>query len=394
MALADPDTSAGHIMSATLDSAVSASAASVLQACQPQARQGNVLHIAGVINEGVHGFLGPATDALAQAGFRQTLIALDHPQHRHLHDQFPASLQLCAVPLREGLIGSHWRDIGLLVEHLCNAQEFTVVHIHGIRPWALGLGMGRRLPRHVRVFYTPHGSRSLRWLPMVQALSSTLIRNARGPLPAVIAAPGPEARQAVFHQTQEVYEIDGALDDLLFSMPRREARRPLLVAGDWDINQAGLEAYCQMAVMLGAQELDVAFNWIGHLSPYVRARLSASNVGTYSLASDTDLWQRLAPAWCHVAPNEPHGFPVVTATAMALGVPTVARDCPSHRELITHGENGFLYNQLGEALTFVSQLIDQPLLRAQMGQAARERAQQRWSRQAQQQALVRTYRHG
>lgn len=381
-------------MSAILESAVAASATSVLHACQQPSPQGNVLHIAGVVNEGVHGFLGPATQALADAGFQQTLVLLDHPQHRHLQGQFPASVQLRPVAIQPGLSTAHWRAVGELVDQLFQQQAFTVVHIHGIRPWALGLGFGRRLPHGVRVFYTPHGSRSLRWVPKVQALSSALISSAREKLPSVIAAPGPEARQAALHQTQRVYEIDGALEDLLFTLPRLEARRPLLVSGDWNVNPAGLDAYCQMAVMLGAQELDVSFNWIGHLSPTLRQRLHASNVGAHSLSADTDLWQRLSPGWCHVAPHEPHGFPVVLASAMALGLPVVAIDCPLHRELITHGENGFLYTQFSEALTHISQLIDQPALRQRVGQTARQRAHQRWSRQAQQRALVRTYSHG
>lgn len=381
-------------MSAILESAVEASASSVLQACQAPALRGKVLHIAGVVNEGVHGFLGPATQALSEAGFEQTLILLDDPQHRHLQGQFPAALQLCPVPIQPGLSTAHWRAIGELVDSLFRQEDITVVHIHGIRPWALGLGFGRRLPANVRVFYTPHGSRSLRWVPKVQALSSALFASLRSRLPAVIAAPGPEARHAALHQGQRVYEIDGALDDLLFSLPRREARRPLLVSGDWNLDVAGLDAYCRMAVMMGAQELDVSFNWIGHLTPVLHHRLTASNVGAHSLSADTDLWQRLSPGWCHVAPHEPHGFPVVTATAMALGLPTVALDCPMHRELITHGENGFLYRDLAEAMTLVSRLIDQPALRESVGQAARQRAQQRWSRQAQQRALVRTYNHG
>jgi glycosyltransferase involved in cell wall biosynthesis len=85
---------------------------------------------------------------------------------------------------------------------------------------------------------------------------------------------------------------------------------------------------------------------------------------------------------------------MVTATAMALGLPTVAIDCAEHQQLIEHGRNGFLFRNMNEALTLLSQLIDQPALRERIGQEARQRAAMRWSRQAQQHALLRTYSRG
>ncbi|MEY4428658.1 MAG: hypothetical protein RLZZ182_1347 [Pseudomonadota bacterium] len=350
--------------------------------------------MAGVVHEGVHGFLNPASEALAEAGFRQTLVFLDHPRHHHLVAQLPARVDVCLVPFQENHRLRRWLWLGELTQSLLRNQTIDVVHVHGFLPWALGLRFGSLLPDHTQVFYTPHGSRSLAWIERLQSVSGSLLAPAQSRLPAIIAPPGPEARKALLHHAQPVFEIDAALPDLLFAMPRREARRPLLVAGDWNLHQAGMERYCQMAVLLSAQELNVSFNWIGHLTPWVRTRLQASNVGAHSLTADTDLWQRLAPAWCHVAPHAPHGFPMVTATAMALGLPTVAIDCAEHQQLIEHGRNGFLFRNMNEALTLLSQLIDQPALRERIGQEARQRAAMRWSRQAQQHALLRTYSRG
>ncbi len=79
---------------------------------------------------------------------------------------------------------------------------------------------------------------------------------------------------------------------------------------------------------------------------------------------------------------------------MAMGMPVVALDCPAHRAVITHGQNGLLYQSLNEALLLVSSLLDNVDLRAQLGQAARRSAQERWSRQAQQTALVQGYKLG
>ena len=354
---------------------------------------GNVLHIAGVVNEGVHSFLAPALEALSDAGYEQTLILLDSPRYRHLIQQLPATVRVCAIDYRPGVTSRHWLRVRELASQFMAANPISAVHVHGFRPWAFGLNFGRKLPDGVRLFYTPHGSRTLQWLHHLRGLSGALVpRHAKR---TVIAAPRHEIRHASLPAKHCVLDVDAALDDHLFALTRTEHPTPMLMSGDWQRNTDGLEQFCQMAVMLSAQELDVGFHWVGYLSNYARARLHASNVQAHAISGEAGpQLEQLAHAWCHIAPHAPHGFPVVTASAMAMGMPVVALDCPGHRAVITHGQNGFLYQSLNEALVHVSSLLDNPELRTRLGQQARLTAQSRWSRQAQQAALVHGYKLG
>jgi glycosyltransferase involved in cell wall biosynthesis len=80
--------------------------------------------------------------------------------------------------------------------------------------------------------------------------------------------------------------------------------------------------------------------------------------------------------------------------AMAAGLPVVASDIPPNRELVAHGETGYLapvgdrvaFAQLAERL-----LLDQPLAR-RMGAAGRERISSHFSVAQMVEAWSRLYR--
>jgi glycosyltransferase involved in cell wall biosynthesis len=67
--------------------------------------------------------------------------------------------------------------------------------------------------------------------------------------------------------------------------------------------------------------------------------------------------------------------------AMAAGVPVVATDIPGTRDLVVHGETGFLA-PVGERAAFakyILRLLDDRELAQRMGQAATERVQTEFS---------------
>ncbi len=88
-----------------------------------------------------------------------------------------------------------------------------------------------------------------------------------------------------------------------------------------------------------------------------------------------------APRWlphCEAfwAPGTDGGHPMAVLEAMAAGVPVVAADTPSMRELIVHGESGFLVppgDRAGLA-RWVHRLFEEAELAERIGRAARSRA--------------------
>ena len=96
-----------------------------------------------------------------------------------------------------------------------------------------------------------------------------------------------------------------------------------------------------------------------------------------------------APRWlplCELlwAPGSEGGHPRAVLEALAAGVPVVAADAPQMRELIVHGESGFLApagDRAGLA-RYAHRLFEDEAARQRIGQAGRQRALSQFSEEA------------
>ncbi len=356
----------------------------------PDRVQGHVLHIVGDLTEAVFGFMGPATETLARAGYQQTVVMLDQPSHRHLQGRFRKGIHLVTVPC-EPRSRRHWLTLARVVQQQIGQQAFSAVHLHGFLPWALGTRMGRLLPRETRVYYSPHGSRTLGLLRPLQIALGGLMSLAGVRQPEVIASSLSDAQRLKGLVAATIQTAETPVDERFFQAVRHEARRPLLVSGDPEGNPRSVELFCRLAVLLSAAELGLSFNWYGPTDELTAARLKAANVGGFSIHETAELVSRLSAGWIFMAASETEEFPVMLSWAMALGLPCVAADTPHHRDLIRDGATGLLYRSEEEALAQVSRLIDDPALREKLGQAARQQVRERLSPARLDQAILGAY---
>lgn len=355
--------------------------------------QGHVLHIVGDLTEAVFGFMGPATDTLARAGYQQTVVMLDQPRHRHLQTRFHKGIHLVTVPW-EDRSRRHWLTLARVVQQQIGQHAFSAVHLHGFLPWALGTRMGRLLPRETRVYYSPHGSRTLGLLRPLQTTVGALMSLMGVRQPEVIASSLSDAQRLKGLVAAAIKTVEAPVDERFFAAERREARRPLLVSGDPEGNPRSVELFCRLAVLLSAAELGLSFNWFGPTDDLIAARLKAANVGGFSIHETAELVSRLSAGWIFMAAGEDPHFPVMLSWAMALGLPCVACDTPQHRDLVRDGVTGLLYRSEEEALAQVSRLIDDLALRERLGQAARQQVRERLSPARLDQALLGAYAGG
>lgn len=355
-------------------------------------RQSHVIHIAGSVTEAVFSFLGPASDALNKAGFKQTIVMLELPSGHRGPMRFSPGIDVHAIPLdHKG--HRHWFAMAKVVQSLNASQRFDAYHLHGFLPWAFGTRLGKLIQPQAQVYYSPHGSRTLSLLRPLQITVGSvmaLMSPAARP-PEMIASSLADAERMLPMANHPVLTIESAIDDAFFEMPRKEARRPLLVSGGTLHSHRSVELFCRLAVVMSAAELGLSFNWIGHAEPSDTQLLKAANVGHFPTVAPLQMASRLAAGWIFMAASAADEFPVLLASAMALGLPCVVANTPQHRELVNHGENGLIYQSEEEALAMVSRLIDDPALRVKLGLSARVDAQRRFSRSKLDSALLAAY---
>jgi len=321
---------------------------------------GHVVHLVGPVSDSVFGSIGAITAFQAEQGIGQTVILVDDPAHRHLLPRFHPSVRLVLTPSDTGPLQRVAQSLGALLSAV-RAQQTAAVHLHGIIPSLLGFCAFwfKGMPRDVSFSSARSGS-----MTPSKRLGASGRLALVGRLP-----PGQQPNEA---------PAAAAVDAAFFSVERREARRPLLVAGSAERNPNAVALFAQLAVLLSEDTLDVSCNWHGRVSPDSQARLTAANVAVYDVPDTSTRASRLASGWVYVAFGGARGFAIDLAEAMAAGMPCVVWNTTAHRELVEHGKTALCCQSPQQLLACVAELIDSPDERHRLGQAAREEARRRF----------------
>ena len=351
----------------------------------------HVVHLVGVVTDAVFSLLGPMTEVQAEMGVEQTVILIDEPSQRHLLPRFHPSIRLVLLP---GDAGPLWRTAHALrtLLRVVHTQPANAVHLHGFIPSLVGTYARRFHGLTQTLYFSPHGSRLLKPITAVSALTVLLLKPlVRLSDQSAIANSAFDASALGRVTDDRIQVVESPVDATFFAVSRREARRPLLITGSRKRNHEDAAMFAQLAVLLSEESLEVSFNWLGTADADSLARLSAANVAVFDTTDATERASRLSSAWVYVAFGGDLGFPVFLTEAMAAGLPCVAWDTPYHREVIEDGKTGFCCNSYPQLLACVTRLIDSPQERQRLGSAARAEAHRRFNSKTFRDAFLAAY---
>ena len=324
---------------------------------------GQVVHLVGSVNDDVFSFLEPATSALADAAIEQSIVFVNSPQLHRLLPRIHASVRVVVTPPTHNP-ARRWLWALRAFRNELQRGPTQGVHLYGHLPRVVGAWMARRAGIAVALHHSPY--------KRIDAADH--------------AAPGAASSQRPMAQIERPVSPD------FFAVPRREARHPLIVTGSHSSNAHSADLFAQLAVLLGGEDLGLAFNWVGTIDEASRLRLKAAHVGVFPANSAADWASRLATGWVYLAPGGDEGFPSLLVEAMAVGLPCVAVDTPDHRSIVRHGENGYLCRTAEEIVNCIAPLIDSAELRQKIGRAAREEIEERFDPARFRDALFAAYR--
>ncbi len=353
---------------------------------------GPVVHLAHRLSDSIFGFIGPATEVLARAGLAQCIVLVDDAEASRLMPRLPRDVELVTVPDARDPLRLN-RDLGEAFRGVLQRAPPRAVHLHGFTALTIGSAIARREAGEAQVFFSPHLLRALGPAgPLLRALPGGWLRRS-GLLDGQRMIVNRLEEAYTLHQlTREPMQVvESAVAPAYFDTATAESRHPLIVTGSHRDDRRSVELFAQLAVLLSGSDLRLSFNWIGRLGPASVARLQAANVGYFEMADDAEIAARLAAGWVFLAPGDSPGFPAFLAQAMAMGLPCVAMASPEHTDLLRERETGFLCRNDVEAMERIARLIDEPLLRRQLGQAARREAQSRFSPESFRDSLYSAY---
>lgn len=265
-----------------------------------------------------------------------------------------------------------------------------IVHAHSSKAGVLARAAAW-LARVPRIYYSPHGYafQQTDRGPLSRALYLWVERifSRIGEVVAVSDSEAFLARDAVCAPRVTVVK-DAFLGDIPAEPPARHtAGRPVTICTVGRMSTPRPpEPFVRMAWRLSNTRADARCLWIGsgELRPQFdrlreMLRLEGCLEATGWLPHNKAL-EQLKKADILVHYSRWEGLPNAVLEGMALGLPVVASDVPGNRELIVHGENGFIAGSEAELSAHVLRLTKEPDLRARFGRRGWEIARERYSK--------------
>ena len=325
--------------------------------------------------------LGPVTEALAETGMCQVLITTDDPRYRESGLRLHPSVEVIRVPIDALAPVRTWRGLTAELDRLLQKRSVYAVHFHGTLACLVGSYVfgAKRIDAHV--LHSPAGPA---WLDRFQVTAAVLRSLLRGQC-ALLDTPPVASSLA---EARTLSRITGRSADLVefpvatafFQTALRPAKDPVIVTAGNAPNEHDVDLYTRLAVLLHAEKRPVRFSWMGDVSSRARARLAAAQVRVFETADAADAARYLSRAWIFVQTQTDDDFAAHVAQSMAIGLPCLVSDTRAHRDLIRHGENGFICTSERDFVDRLTALIGNHVERTRIGSAARAEAKRRFTR--------------
>lgn len=349
----------------------------------------NLLHVVGAITDEVYSFMGPASRAFAKVGHTQTIVVVGDSMHGCNVAKFADSVVLHRVTQHKNPF-KQWLAVTMACRHEMNKATFSAIHLHGVLPCLAGFFALRLTRTKTLVVMSPHGSRFLKTPSILRkavvACLRLMFHGARSH--AIVSL---EHESDGLRRWVEPKVVNHPIDPAFSKVERRESDTPLILGGGADLGLKSLENFAQLAVLMSGRDLGIRFHWNGTVPKGWNVKLTAANVSILEATEEEARAEALAGGWVYVASGTARGFPLLPLQAMTVGLPCVAIDCEQHRAIIENDVTGFLCASEKEMMVKVAALMDDPLLRARIGNAGKAMALARFEQNGFEQKLLSVY---
>ena len=352
-------------------------------------RKIKLFHIVESFGGGVFTALTQIVNNLSPLEFDISIIYSLRPEiTSDFGDRFRPDIRLIYLPMVREI--RPFRDLKSLYSlwRLLKSEKPDVIHLHSSKAGVLGR-IAARFSNIPRIFYSPHGFSFLRqdvdektrnryhlFERIASHFGGIIIACSEGELDA---AKSVASKAILIKNTVDIETIDRLINPSSnLSFFKKNEKITIGTAGRiTPARVPTLFAKIAKEVTIALPEM-VKFLWIGDGENI--HDLSDSPVEVTGWLSRDEAIKRIAQnidIYLHISLWE--GMPMALLEAMALSKPVVATDVIGNRDVVEHGETGFLCKNFEELVQSVHILIKDPALRIKMGKAGRALVEKEFS---------------
>lgn len=335
-----------------------------------------ILHITESMGGGVLKYISEVTKNLR--GFEHSVIysrGSDTPSD--IEAQFGSDVQLYHCQMVKGL--KLKSDIHALNElkKLIKLIKPDIIHLHSSKAGFLGRILSWRFPG-IRFFFTPHcysflmsdkswRMRKLYWF------AEWLLSQSRSTIVACSKSEYRYARRLSWFRKPILVE-NGMRDHAKLHL--RSMRSPIIIGVGRLVAQKNPRLFVEVVAQVKRNHPDVRAVWVGD-GPLRKECESYSQelqagIDYIGALPFNEVFEEMSKAAVYVQTSKWEGLPFTVIEAFSCGLPVVASDIESHRDLIKTNENGFLASHVEQYANALSELLANDRKREFMSARARQ----------------------
>jgi glycosyltransferase involved in cell wall biosynthesis len=272
---------------------------------------------------------------------------------------------------------------------LLRKKKYDAVHLHSAKAGILGR-FACKTGRHKSVF-TPNGFSYLgaKGLKRIIFFSiETLFRNTATKIFAVSHC---EANRAIYElgsKPAKVVVVQNAIMPLQQEQQARGTRPAKVISTIGRLtSQKNLVRFVEIANAVVKQSPDLEFRILGagyhddqkeEILDLIKYHGLKEKIRIIEWSYKIDISQYLVETDIYISTSIFEGLPYSILEAMSLGIPCVASFCDGNNDIITSTEDGFLCNSNDQFVSVLLRLINEPSLRNQISEKAKQTVQKRF----------------
>lgn len=337
----------------------------------------HIIHIVESAGGGVLKYIQEITMHLDNEKYRHTIIySCRDVTPKNFNQMFNANVETKYVPMHRGI--SLKQDYYALVclYKLITELRPDIIHLHSTKAGLLGR-IAAFLTGHPKVFYTPHcysflmesepiGKR------IIYFLGEMLLSQVKG---NIIACSKSEYKLAKkLSWLRKKFLLENAIDMQAF-LPYRYKREQNLILGVGRLDeQKDPLLFIRLVDRIKSKHPEIKAIWIGD-GPWrkkcetLNHRLG-TNITFTGWLKYGEVIRHLSKASVFLQTSKWEGLPYTILEALALGIPIVASNISSHRDVIDHGTNGFIAKNENDFSEYILKLIISPPIGEKISQGA------------------------